>query len=329
MRPNRTKHRQSGFVLVLVLGMVILMSALLFGFSRRTHTSLAAADGLRVSEQALNCARGGLQLAIAVVRDTNDLGADVRLAGFRHGKEEFTIGDGACSLTITEESGRLNVNTLKDKNGQIDRKRVDQLLKLIDLLNRQQPQGPRIGYGLAAAIIDWTDPGDEVTQLPFVKGESVGAESSHYEALDPPYSCKNRPIDVIDELLQIRGMTPQTLARLRDFLTSTGDGRININAAPKLVIECLTEEMDAALARMIVQQRDAKPFRSLDELRSVPGMTDNVFAAIKDTIAVSSTEQYYRVRAQARVAQHYCRIEAVLRRNPQAGNVDVILYQES
>jgi general secretion pathway protein K len=329
MRHNLVRHNQHGFVLILVLGMVLLMSALLFAFSGKSRAVLAAADGLRQSEQAMNCARAGVHFAIAAVRDTNDIGADARFDKLRNGKEEFSVGDGTCSLTITEESGRLNVNTLKDKNGAIDRKRVDQLLRLIDLVNRQHPSDERIGYGLAAAIIDWTDDDDEVTQLPFVKVQGLGAESSYYRSLDPPYSCKNRPLDVVDELLQVKGVTPQTLERLRDFLTTTGDGRVNINSAPKLVIESLTEQMDATLAQMIVRRREAKPFESVVELREVPGMTDNVFVAIKDTITVSPNEQYYRIHVQGSVADRRCRIEAVLRRNTQAGNVDIILYRES
>ncbi len=329
MRHSAAKHRQSGFVLILVLGTVILMSALLLTFSRKSRTGLAVADGFRQSQQALNCARAGVHLAIATIRDTNDLSADPSFDKLRSGKEEFTVGDGNCSLTITEESGRLNVNTFKDKNGQIDRKRVDRMLKLIDLVNRQLPQDQRLGYGLAAAIIDWTDADDEVTQLPFVKVQSLGAESTYYRTLNPPYPCKNGPIDVIDELLQIKGMTPQALESLRELLTTRGDGRININAAPALVIECLTEPMDAALAQMIVKRRQAKPFESIAELREVPGMTDNIFAAIKDAITVGSSERYYRVHVQGSVEDRRCRVEAVLRRNTRTANVDIILYRES
>ncbi|MBN1509969.1 MAG: type II secretion system minor pseudopilin GspK [Sedimentisphaerales bacterium] len=329
MRRRTRKHERSGLVLVLVLGMVILMSAVLFGFSRKSRTSLVVADGFRDSEQARNCARAGVSIAVAAVRDANNLYADPRFDRLRRGKEVFSIGDGTCSLTITDESGRLNINTLKDKNGTINRKRIDQFLKLIDLLNRQQPDAERIGYGLAAAIIDWTDRDDEVTQLPFVKVESLGAESSYYDTLDPPCSCRNQPIDVTDELLQIRGVTPQVFQRLRDFLTTTGDGRVNINAAPKLVIECLSEQMDSTLAQMIVQRREFKPFQNVSELRDVPGMTDNIYEAIKDSVAVSSAEPYYRVCASGTVGDHRCRIEAVLRRNTRAGNVDIVLYRES
>lgn len=328
MKRHTGNNRDSGFVLIVVLATVILLSALLFGFSRSSRAGLAAADGFRASEQALNYARAGVQLAVAAVRDANDLSTEPRFDKLRSGRP-FSIGEGTCSLIVTQESGRLNVNLLKDKNGQINRPRVDQFLRLIDLLNRRQPHGERIGYGLVAAIIDWVDADDEVTHLPFVKVQSLGAESSYYQTLDPPYACKNRPVDVIDELLLVKGMTPGILERLRDFLTTTGDGRININAAPKLIIETLTEQMDAALAQQIVERRERKPFENVTELKDVPGMTDNIYTAIRNSISVGSDEQYYRVRAEGRVADHQRHIEAVLRRNSQAGNVDIVLYRES
>jgi len=136
-------------------------------------------------------------------------------------------------------------------------------------------------------------------------------------------------MDVVDDLLSVRGMTPQKLERLRDFLTTRGDGCININAAPKLVIESLAEAMDATLAQTIIRRRETKRFEDITELRDVPGMTDNIYNTIKDLITVDSAERYYRVQAQASVAERQCHVEAILRRNTEAGNVDIILYRES
>jgi len=121
---------------------------------------------------------------------------------------------------------------------------------------------------------------------------------------------------------------PKRARRLRPLLTCMGDGRININAAPKPVIESLSERLDAALAQMIVNQRKLRPFKTTAELRNVPGMTDNVYQAIKDMITLSPDERYYRVISQGSVPDRKCTIEAVLRRNTQAGNVDTILYRE-
>lgn len=329
MRPHICKHRQDGFILVVVLGLVLLLSAVLFAFNSKTLTSMETAESFQEFEQARHCARAGLGIAIAAIRDVNDLCDDPRYAKLQTGKEVFSIGKGTCTVTIAGASGRLNVNRLKDTGGRLDRTRIDQLLRLIDLINRDHTDSARIGYGLVPALIDWTDPDDEVTRLSFISRDNQGAENSYYATLDPPYGCHNQPIDAIEQLHWVKGATPEAFAILRDLLTTTGEGRININAAPKLIIECLSEQMDPVLAQVIVQRRELKPFANVTELKDVPGMTDNVFQAIRNTITTNSAEAHYRVSTRGKVGNRICEIEALLRRNTKAGNVDIILYRES
>lgn len=329
MRCPRRQDRRNGFVLVLVLTLILLLSGLLFAFNLRTQRTLDVAQTFQESEQARNCAQAGLGIAMAAIRDVNDLEMDPRLEGLRTGEETFSIGDGACRVKITDESGRLNVNTLKDKDGNLNRAQIDRLLKIIDLVNRRSESHERIGYGMAAALIDWIDRDDETTYLPFVTVDGQGAESSYYQGLAPPYRCKNEPMDTIEELCWVKGMTQEAFMAMRDLLTTVGDGRININAAPKLVIQSLAEQMDSALAQMIVRQRERKPFTHVDELRSVPGMTDNIYLAIKDSITVDPTERIYRVSSQGSVQNRTYRIEAVMLRNTKTENVDIVLCRES
>jgi general secretion pathway protein K len=328
MRRNRRPYRRDGFILIVVLGAVLALSALLFGFNQATRRSLSAADSLYRTEQMRNSAWAGLQVAVAAVREVNDLYQDPRCAGLLTGENQFVVGDANCCLTMTEESGLLNINLLKNAEGRLDRRRIDQFLRLIDLLNRERSEARRIGYGIVPAVIDWTDADDEVTYLAFVRQENMGAESDYYEMQNPPGSCRNGPMDTVDELLGVKGVTPESWRRLRPFLTCVGDGKININAAPPLVIESLSEQIDTALAQMIVKQRKLKPFANTAELRNVPGMTDNVYQSIKDAITVHPAERYYRVTSQGTAGQRQCTVEAVIRRNTQAGSVDILLYRE-
>lgn len=328
MRPHVLKHRQSGFILIVVLAAVVLLSALLFSFNYTARAKLDATYSFYKVEQARNCARAGLNMAVAAIGDTNDLRADRRYSKLLTGEDSFRVGDGTCSVTIVEESGLLNINNLKSKSGQLDRTRIDQLLRLIDVSNRHKRSDRPIGYGIVPAIIDWTDPDNDVTHLPFVKQESVGAEEDYYRTCESPYHCRNRAMDTIDELRWVKGVTPEAFNHLRDLLTSLGDGRVNINAAPQPVIECLSEQMDSALAQMIVRRRHSRPFESAAELKDVPGVTDNIYQAIKGTITVRPQERFYRVMSQGDAENRSCRIEAVLRRNTQAGNVDIVLYRE-
>jgi type II secretory pathway component PulK len=86
--------------------------------------------------------------------------------------------------------------------------------------------------------------------------------------------------------------------------------------------------MDPALVQMIVNRRQMRPFESVAELRDLPGMTDKIYQAITDSITVSSRARYYRVISQGDVDGRRCTIEAVLYRNHQSRNVDILLYTE-
>jgi len=83
-----------------------------------------------------------------------------------------------------------------------------------------------------------------------------------------------------------------------------------------------------ALAQMIVERRKIKPFESIMELRDVPGMTDSIFHSIKDTVTVSSEDQYYRIESQGNVGHVDCTIDAILRKNPETKSVEVVFYKE-
>jgi general secretion pathway protein K len=308
--------------------MVMMLSVLLLGFNYKSRANLYVVDGVRKSAQALNYARAGLNIAIAIIRDTNDIHTNKTLIDLLSGEKTFAVGDGECSITVTEESSRLNVNLLKDKDGKLDRTRTEQLLRLIDLLNREQTGHSHISYSLVSSIIDWTDSDDEVTNLPFIQHENLGAESSYYNKPQVPYSCKNAPLDTTEELLLVKGITQEVFERICDYVTVYGDGKININSASRQVIECLSEKMDAVLAEMIIDRREFKPFDSIEELRDVPGITDSIFNTIKKTATVGASDQYYHVVSQGNIDRLSRTTAAILGRNMETKNVEVVLYKE-
>jgi general secretion pathway protein K len=328
MRARRTKAKQKGFVIVLVLSMVGLLAVLQLGFNYKSRVNLLAAGDFQKSQQLLNCARAGLNVAIAAVRNNEDILTNKKLASLFSDETSFPVGEGNCSVTITDEAGKLNVNLLADRDGKPDRARIDQLLRLIDLLNQQEPGLSNIGYGFVPAIIDWTDTDDQVVCIPFVKGENLGAESDYYAGLKPPYRCRNKPFDTTEGLLLLKGITPEVFNRIRDYVTVNGDGKVSINSAPKLVIESLSQELNPALAQIIIDRRKIKSFDSIMELRDVPGMTDGLYYSIRDMVTVSPADQYYLVTSRGNVSRTSCTISAVLRKNMQTKNVDVILYKE-
>jgi len=101
------------------------------------------------------------------------------------------VYDGA-RYGLEDESSRLNLNALL-------------------LADEQQEEGgrtllmglPGMTESIADAIMDWIDEDDEPRDF--------GAEIETYGALDPPYSTRNGPMETVEELLLVRGVTPQLL----------------------------------------------------------------------------------------------------------------------
>jgi len=62
---------------------------------------------------------------------------------------------------------------------------------------------PGMTEDAADSILDWIDEDDEA--------RTYGAESAYYMSLEPPYAPKNGPLDTVEELLRVKGVTPQLL----------------------------------------------------------------------------------------------------------------------
>ncbi len=85
-------------------------------------------------------------------------------------------------FSVQAESGKLDIN-------QADEAMLAALI--------QELGGPP---GAAQAILDWRDrDGDP---------RPDGAEDSYYRSLTLPYGCPNRPFETVDELLMVKGITP-------------------------------------------------------------------------------------------------------------------------
>lgn len=97
----------------------------------------------------------------------------------------------AVRYGVTDESAKLNLNSLMrlDPTG-------DTLYKA--LLNL-----PNMTADIADAVVDYLDADDTA--------RTAGAESSYYAGLSPPYQAKNGPLNSVDELLLVKGVTPQLL----------------------------------------------------------------------------------------------------------------------
>jgi hypothetical protein len=107
-----------------------------------------------------------------------NLDGEGNLGGVRHGLED--------------ESTRLNLNTLLAADQMTPGAGRELLMAL-----------PGMTEDVADAILDWLDADDDEREL--------GAEIGYYSGLGPAYAPKNGPLETVEELLLVRGVTPQLL----------------------------------------------------------------------------------------------------------------------
>ncbi|MDX9972645.1 MAG: type II secretion system protein GspK [FCB group bacterium] len=129
------------------------------------------------------------------------------------------------------------------------------------------------------AILDWIDADGD--------SRSEGAENDFYQATDIPYSAKNAPFDSVEELLMVRGITPEIFfgdpeldqLPLTELLTVRGQrrGRINVNTAPAEVLEAFGIGLGGqeGLAERAILERESTPITTMEDAQS-RGLIDAV-----------------------------------------------------
>ncbi len=219
---SRNRHRE-GYVLIAVLIVIVVLSLVAYRFTDSMTSEYRA--GARTAEmaQARAAAVSGIHYTAALLADRESfysiLNGDpsnnasafsdvlVRSDPNNPNKEaRFAIisivpvapGSYEQRYGVIDEGSKLNINSMiaLDKTGAALK---NALMKL-----------PNMSEDIADAIVDWVD-ADDIAGNPDTGGTTPGAESSYYSANATPYLAKNGPLNSLDELLLVQGVTPQLL----------------------------------------------------------------------------------------------------------------------
>jgi general secretion pathway protein K len=291
-----------GFALLLTVLIISLMVTLTLQFNTSMRSELYAAANMRDNTRLSAIAKSGFHYALAVLfEDASENGFDSLLEPWADpltlsANSDAMFVEGRFEVQIIDHSGRIQINRLVQQEGQEKGKYIKgqkDLLKRF-LSSEQFDLDPEEVDNLIDAIKDWIDPDNEVTKF--------GAESSYYQTLERPYSCKNAPLEFLEELLLIRGITKELFygtkgkPGLEYYLSPQGDGRININTANPLVLRSLSEHLDQEMVEGIIAYRENEK-NDLSQrgwYKKVPGMSSEV--SIDDLITTSST--HFEIRSE-------------------------------
>jgi general secretion pathway protein K len=303
------RDREQGMVLLLVLLVVVLLTTLLTEFAFSTLVDLRLTETFRDSTKAYYLAKGGINAGSMLLKEDHNRHDSFNEA-WHQGVTGYPVGDGSVSIRIEDLGGKLAVNSLVIGNDP-QAVMVDRFYRFFSVMELPAPANPA---ELTAALIDWLDSGDDTYREIRVDDRKLpvnGAESAYYLGLSPAYRCKNAPLHTLEELVNIKGFTPEVIKRITPYLAVNGDTRININTAGVEVIMALSSAVDRGMTEKIVDYRAETPIDDLAQLEGT--LPPEAFSALKslgNLDLLGTTSLIYRIEAQASVNDGQRRIVA-------------------
>jgi general secretion pathway protein K len=320
-------HRNSGgFALLLTLLIITLIVTVTFQFNTSMTSELYAAANLRDGVRLRSIASSGFHYALAVLYE--DAAAENEFDSLNEDWADFRalsansssmFEEGRFEVRIMDHSGRIQINQLikaPDEGGEeytYDLTQKDLLTRFLS--SEEFDLDEETVEDLVDALKDWMDPDDEVTNF--------GAEDSFYQTLDKPHACKNAPVDSLEELLLVRGITKELFYGTEErpgisgYLTTQGnDGKININTAHPLVLRALSEYLDQEMVEEMIayRQDEDNDLSQISWYSGVRGMSSEV--NINDLASVSS--RFFEIRSTGIMKTMSKRVEGLVERKDDA-----------
>ncbi|MCM8774744.1 MAG: general secretion pathway protein GspK [Candidatus Omnitrophica bacterium] len=282
-------HNGKGSILILTLWVLTLLSVFVVSVGYSTRQRLRKLQHLENRETLRTVADAGVRQAIYFVNATQ--GRPFTPHGFSDRPsrgvanfQDVLIGDAMFSVIVLD--GSLAPEKSRDSAHSFRYGVVDEERKI----HLNQTNSPQIlkrlfqlaaglnevdAHTIAVSILDWRDEDD----FPYDRG----AESFYYKSRKPPYIPKNADFNSLEELLLVRGVSPEIYRKVLPYLTLDSSGKININTASRVVLEAVG--FSESLTSKIWRYRAGKDTRE--------GTRDDKFFKDLSTVADNISGIYY------------------------------------
>jgi len=269
---------ERGIALFLVLWVLTLLSVIVGEFCFAMRTEVNITRNFKEQTTAYYIALAGVNRAIGelirnevILQQIKKPKGEEEEEGQEGAKEQdrwrinmdippVPYGHGQFEVKIGNERGKININEANEALLKI-------MLSGFDIEEQQKNI-------IVDSIMDWRDE-NNLHRL-------NGAEDDYYRSLPEPYECKDADFDSVQELLMVRGVTPEIFyGGLKDMVTVFNFGglkgrktriiyKICINAASRKMLLALPSMTEALVDEIINYRKDAD-FKSLTEIATLVG----------------------------------------------------------
>ena len=329
MKPQKPSPRllvKDGVALVTTLMVVALLVAGVVELNRLAIADIEVSGHFGDDKKMLYLAISGMNAARDLLSsDLLESENDTLLEPWAKSRDYFqfasvAFAQGKIEGEIIDENGKLDVNSLISPNGEFDQTQKGIMERFLGQpkFGLTEEQVNTIVYSLK----DWMDEDEEISGI-------HGAEDSFYR--DRGYSCKNGPLDSLEEMLLVRGVTEEIFNGNRErsgissYLTVYGASELNINTAPIPVLMALSSDMTEDLAAQMDEFRK-------DEINESQ-LTSSAwyrriwpYANPLPEKYLTTTSQAFTVHLKVSMGESQKEIRAVISRS--SGSSDVVFWQE-
>ncbi|MEN2751423.1 type II secretion system minor pseudopilin GspK [Psychrobacter sp. FBL11] len=254
-----TADSQRGMALLTILLLVVSITVVAGAMLASQKIVIRRSGLLFNQDQLLQDLEAGKQLAITIIRaddklNDNDSVQDI----WAQPLPPYTLGSHSITIELRDEASRFNINNLYHDNA-VDSDALEVFERLLTQLNLE----PEI----AIAVLDWQDPDNEIYN-------DGGDESVLYGQQTNIRANKllpNQSLVSIDQLQEVRGVSADTLAILRPYITAVPYFvPININTASPVLLAALMEETTPQQMQTFTDLRTQQALASVDDLWQLP-----------------------------------------------------------
>ncbi|NIM47702.1 MAG: hypothetical protein GTN62_00080, partial [Gemmatimonadales bacterium] len=236
-----------GVALMLVLWLIVVLGAIAAGVVAAARSEVDVVMNVRTRSVARYAAESGVVAATAQLKRLLRIAATPkeqalvfrRLEELLRELQEQTLGSARFQVTVADLNARIDLNN------------ADEATLLAFL---QQFVDERKAEALVDALQDWKDD-DDVPR-------AHGAEAQEYARVGSPFFPPNRPLQRLDDLTRISGFTDSVADVIAPYVTVYGDGRVNVNTAPKPVLAAVRGLGNAGADQIVSRREQGEVFES-------------------------------------------------------------------
>ncbi|WP_136806697.1 type II secretion system minor pseudopilin GspK [Desulfosediminicola flagellatus] len=336
MRIKKLAENQ-GMALLITIMVISLLIAVTVQFNRSVRQNYFASAAQLDGQRLRMISKSGFTIAAALLE------ADGKANTYDTLQDQWAVidvesfpglfGRGVLNLEITDLSGKLQINSLvQESEGEQEGEEEQNTNENREILNRLLLSGTfgiedeQEAREIVDALVDWLDSDDRESDF--------GAESSYYRSLENSYECQNGPVTVIEDLLLVKGITPELLfgdedrPGLVDYITVYGsDGTININTASEELLQAMHSFMTAELSELLAEFRNEEGnyenLETVEWYRDVTGFPNDIELSGK---VISTTSSYFKIDAEGVFNDQRRIMTAIVERNKE--NTVSFLYRK-